>query len=369
MSSADELVRATISRRGPIGFDDLMEVALYDASYGFYAAGGRAGRRGDFLTSVEVGPLFGAVLARALDAWWLELGEPEVFTVVEAGAGPGTLARAVLAAVPRCAPALRYVLVERADAQREQHRTHLPLELPESAFASPPDPDEEIELATPPSPVGPIVVSVAELPRPGGPCIVLANELLDNLPFGLLEQRGGTWHEVRVGIDGDDLAEVLVPVAFERPPADDGARIPVQRAAGAWVRDAQALAAPDGRVVVFDYCATTGELARRPWTEWVRTYRGHARGGPPLTDLGRQDITCEVAVDQLPDPTSDLSQADWLRAHGIDELVDEGRAIWHERAAIGDLAAVRARSRVTEAEALLDPEGLGAFRVLEWRGL
>ena len=58
----------------------------------------------------------------------------------------------------------------------------------------------------------------------------------------------------------------------------------------------------------------------------------------------------------------------WLRAHGIDELVEEGRAIWRERAAIGDLEAMRARSRVTEADALLDPAGLGAFRVLEWAG-
>ena len=47
--------------------------------------GGSAGRAGDFLTSPEVGPLFGAVLARALDAWWEELGEPAPFTVVEAG--------------------------------------------------------------------------------------------------------------------------------------------------------------------------------------------------------------------------------------------------------------------------------------------
>ena len=60
---------------------------------------GRAGRAGgDFLTSPEVGPLFGAVLARALDGWWEELGRPRPFVVAEAGAGPGTLARAVLAA-------------------------------------------------------------------------------------------------------------------------------------------------------------------------------------------------------------------------------------------------------------------------------
>ena len=59
-------------------------------------------------------------------------------------------------------------------------------------------------------------------------------------------------------------------------------------------------------------------------------------------------------------------QAEWLRAHGIDDLVTEGRRVWQERAGIGDLAAVKARSRINEAEALLDEDGLGAFRVLEW---
>ena len=48
--------------------------------------------------------------------------------------------------------------------------------------------------------------------------------------------------------------------------------------------------------------------------------------------------------------------------HGIDALVEEGRRVWHERGAIGDLEAVRGRSRVGESEALLDPQGLGSFR-------
>src|SRR6187455_2663565 len=103
---------------GPERFDLFMERALYDPESGFYATGGVAGRRGDFLTSPEVGPLFGAVLARALDAWWSELGRPDPFTVVDAGAGPGTLARAVRAAAPACAAAMGYVLVERSAAQR-----------------------------------------------------------------------------------------------------------------------------------------------------------------------------------------------------------------------------------------------------------
>jgi hypothetical protein len=37
--------------------------------------------------------------------------------------------------------------------------------------------------------------------------------------------------------------------------------------------------------------------------------------------------------------------------------------VWRDRAAIGDLDAVAARSRVSEAAALTDPSGLGAHAV------
>ncbi len=369
MTPVDAAVRQQVQRRGPISFAEVVERALYSPDGGFYATGGRAGRRGDFLTSPEVGPLFGAVVARALDAWWDAAGRPAVFPVVEAGAGPGTLAKAVLAAGPACARALRYVLVERDASQRALHARHLPLEAPGAAFASPPDPDDDEPTLVGPPPDGPIVVSLSELPRIVGPCVVLANELLDNLPFGLLERTPAGWSEVHVGLEGDDLVEVLLPTT-DAPvvEAEVGARIPRQVAAASWVAEARALAGPNGRVVAVDYASTTAELARRPWSEWVRTYRGHARGGHPLADLGTQDITSEVALDQLPVPSADVAQADWLRAHGIDALVASGKARWHERAAVGDLEAVRARSRIGEAEALLDEGGLGGFRVLEWLG-
>jgi hypothetical protein len=47
--------------------------------------------------------------------------------------------------------------------------------------------------------------------------------------------------------------------------------------------------------------------------------------------------------------------------------VAAARAQWDERAHIGDLEAMRHRSRVTEAAALLDPAGLGAHRVFVFR--
>lgn len=356
------------SRLGPQPFSAFVEWALYDERDGFYATGGAAGRRGDFLTSPEVGPLFGAVVARAVDSWWSAMGEPDPFVLVEAGAGPGTLARSVLAARPACAPALRYVLVERSGLQRARHAEHLPLDPPAFAFG----PEDDDSPVPQPSRRGPIVVSLAEIPRPASPCVVLANELLDNLPFDLWERHADGWAEVLVDAD---LQEVVVP--GEPPPwlarldAPVGGRVPVQAAARRWVLDALDVARPadGGRLVAIDYCATTADLARRPPAgpgSWLRTFRAHGRGGAPLESPGSQDVTADVCLDQLPPPTTTSAQADWLRAHGVVELVDEGRRAWAERAGVGDLEAVRMRSRVAEAEALLDPDGLGSFTVAEW---
>jgi SAM-dependent MidA family methyltransferase len=142
----------------------------------------------------------------------------------------------------------------------------------------------------------------------------------------------------------------------------------VQTGAAAWLRDVLTLL-DRGRVVVIDYASTTGDLAARPWRSWLRTYRAHEKGVHPLVEPGAQDITCEVALDQLGavrEPDALHSQRQFLLLHGIDELVDEGRRMWAERAHVADLAALTARSRVREAEALLDPDGLGAFTVLEW---
>ena len=363
--------------------DAVVERALYSPAGGFYESGGVAGRRGgDFLTSPEVGPLFGAVVARALDGWWRASGRPDPFVVVEAGAGPGTLCRTVLAAAPECARALRYVLVERSAAQRRRHGEHLALEDPALAFA-PVDRDTEEPVTG--APVGPICVSLAELPRVAGPVVVLANELLDNLPFGLAHWDGRSWCEVRVdwsdapGAGRGRFVERLVPLDDERSalldrlvPTSDlaaGVRVPLQDAACRWLRDALAVAGHGGRGVAVDYGTTTAALAARPQGEWLRTYRGHARGGGYLDALGGQDVTTEVALDQLAlvrTPSSDVSQADWLRSHGLDDLVADARAAWSARAHVADLAALAARSRVTEADALTDPAGLGAFRVLEW---
>jgi SAM-dependent MidA family methyltransferase len=293
--------------------------------------------------------------------------------VVDAGAGRGTLARGVLAASPACSRALRYVLVERSEALRSLHADGLPLVEPEHAFSGVESPEDE-DGGDEPRPdhlgVGPLAVSLSDFPAITFTGVVLANELMDNLPFGLAVWDGG-WREARVSLDADGaFAETLVPLtAADLPPvAAHGARAPRQHAAAEWL--ASALAGIErGRVVVFDYVSDTASLARRPWRTWLRTYRRHGRGEHLLRSPGTQDITCEVALDQLArvrEPDAVRTQAQFLARHGIDELVDEGRRLWAERAATPDLAAVRGRSRVSEAAALTDPSGLGGFTVVEW---
>jgi SAM-dependent MidA family methyltransferase len=335
-----------IEAEGPMRFDDYLESALYDPDGGFYTTTGGAGRGRDFLTSPEVGPLFGAVLARAVDTWWDEAGRPDRWTVVDAGAGPGALLRSLLSAGPACAEVLRPVAVDRSGAQRAHH--------PEAVQSSPDLPERPI--------VG----------------VVLANELLDNVPWRLLERATHGWAEVLVdtGRDGA-LVETTGPVdgrTAERasmlaPSVEPGARIPVQDRAAGWLTDVLDRVRA-GRVVVFDYGATTVELASRPQHEWLRTHRGHRWGSDPLAGPGTQDVTVDVATDQLARvrrPDEHRTQADFLRVHGLEDLVAEGRRIWTERAHLGDLKAMKARSRVGEAEALTDPAGLGAFQVLEWQ--
>jgi SAM-dependent MidA family methyltransferase len=246
----------------------------------------------------------------------------------------------VLAADPELVAAIRYVAVDVSDAQRSQH------------------------------PGG--VESRAELPSEPFEGVIIANELLDNLPFRLAVH-DGAWREAYVitlpdGQRAETLSAAFDPVPPVLPgrPAH-GARAPLHDAAGVWVETARTRLRR-GTLVVVDYMSpTTAALAARPWREWLRTYRGHQRGDHYLTAPGTQDITTEIAIDQLPEPDTVRTQAQWLQLHGISELVADGKRYWDAHAARADLAALRMRSRIGEAEALLDPRGLGGFTVLEYR--
>jgi SAM-dependent MidA family methyltransferase len=377
MRSAREEIVERIGREGPIAFDVFVELALYgDAGFFTEARGaGRAGR--DFVTSPEVGPLFGELVGRALDGWWRDAGSPDPFLVVEVGAGRGRLAADVIGSRPACSPALRYVMVERSPALLAVQRELLTVEPFEDALGPVVRDDDDSPL--PVTGMGPIATALDDLPAVSIDGVVIANELLDNLPFRVVERRDGDWWEVRVGVDGGELLEQLVIASTELaaeadlvvadPP--DGTRFPVPTTLVEWLRRCAAVLR-SGRLVVVDYTATAAELTERGEQGWLRTYRGHERGALPLVDPGGQDITIDVPTEFLVHAAGrvglqlerNLTQAEWLQELGIDELVVDARREWDARAHVGDLDAVRHRSRVTEGAALVDPTGLGAHHVL-----
>jgi SAM-dependent MidA family methyltransferase len=334
---------------------------------------GRAGGRGgDFLTSPEVGPLFGALVAERIDREWDALGRPSTFVVVECGAGPGTLARSIAFAAPRCAESMRYVLVEVSPAQRALHADHL------AGWVGEVDEFHLAEfLASGGS--GPRFASSTTMPGPLTG-VVIANELLDNLPFDIVRHDGrGVFERIDVDLvdpHGDDATFEFAVAAIELEPdeaaviatAPVGEWLPLQRRAREWVRTAIDHL-ERGVLVVIDYGASSAELAARPAMGWLRTFADNERAGHPLDGPGTRDITADVAIDQLSIdhvPNLVTTQAEYLRELGIDALVEEGRRVWTERASAPDVTALRARSRIGEAEALTERGGLGEFMVLEW---
>ena len=359
-----------------------MEYALYGdlprygpLEYGYYnSKSQKSARRGDYITSVEIGPLFGVVLAKALDSWWQDLGRPKEFYVFDAGAGVGSLARSILRAKPACLEALKYVLVERSDYLISQH-SDLKKDFNniQSLKVNPGEtiPHEQVDFG-----------------------VVIANELLDNLPVALLEKTDYGWVEIGVGLEkvkDEKVKDEKIKdeiIAKEAKPtkkfefeasnvalaeklvsnAKVGQRIPIQNQARDWLKGALSVI-KQGRVVVFDYgVLTTEELSNRPQDEWLRTYQGHSRGGSVYDFVGKQDITCEIALDQLDldskvqSQPEFLKQADFLRQHGIEDLV-----VPNDSGVIPtNLEDIELYSRVPESKALLDPLGLGAHLVAQW---
>jgi len=344
-----ELLIARIRREGPLPFDEFMRVALYDPDAGYFATGPlRSAKEGDFLTSPEVSPLFGETIARAVAAEARRIGTDTV-DVLEVGAGSGSLLRPLLGALD--VPA-RPRAVEVSAAARER----LAALIPEAA----------------------VLASLDDVERPLRGVIV-ANEVADNLPAVLAVRRGKGWRERLVGVGGDTLAWVegaARPEVAEwadrfAGTVPEGGQVEVQLAAGEWMRRLVGLLQA-GAVLVFDYGGTGPGLAGRRAEGTLRTYRGHHLGPDPLFEPGATDVTTDVDFGALAAAALEagaqvevLTQAAFLDRWGLRERL---AALREEELALARtdraMERLRARSRVTDGEALLHPRGLGDFRVL-----
>ena len=362
----------------PITFDRFVEVALYEPEVGFFASGPRRGPRRR-ATSSRV-PKSARCSARASRARSTGAGTSSASPTrsswsKRARATAGSPATCC-APHPRADRALHYVLVEVSAALRDEQRERLDLEPPDEALGPFRGRAWRRRAAVPVAGSGPVVVALDELPALELTGVVLANELLDNLPFGIAEcdrhRRGRRCASRSTPAGG--FAEVLVPAEPDDADALDavtdglavaaGARLPIPRGIDAWF----ASCAADAAARDADRDRLRRRRARRARTgrapSWLRTYREprarrlaarrarrvrhhrrrRARAAPARGPAGRDSRS-----------SAEQSQAEWLRDLGIDELAEEGRRTWEARAHIGDLEALAGRSRVGEASALTDP--------------
>jgi SAM-dependent MidA family methyltransferase len=291
--------------------------------------------------------MFGEAVGRLVESEIERIGMP--FRLVEVAAGSGSLLRPLLASVDHdieawaveVSPAAQVALAEILPAER-------------------------------------VVDSLEAIPSPFRGLIV-ANELVDNLPMAIAQRVAGEWRERWVGADRGELAlidadprrEVLDWLDRFAGPVPDGGMVEVQLDAAKWLRQAMSMV-ETGSIVLFDYGDTTENLLPRRQDGTLRTYRSHHLGPHPLDEPGATDITADVNFTALVDIAGSSGaeveyhrQDDFLARLGLRERLSELRKAELDAARAGeDMERFRLRTMKTEAETLLHPRGLGDFRVL-----
>jgi len=338
-------------------FEDFMAACLYDEDDGFFTTGPlRSTKDGDFLTSPEVSPWFGRLMGRFVAREQARTGG-EPFVVAEVGAGSGSLIREVAG---RQSPVASqdgghpydFHAVEASPAARSALGELLGRSRVHASFDALPE-------------------------RFDG--VILANELLDNLPVALAIRSGDGWVERWVGATDDRFGFVTYSARPEvvdwcdayAGTVPEGGMVEVQLAATTWVRDV--LGRIDrGALLIIDYGGTAEELEPRRTQGTLRTYRSHHLGPDPLLEPGATDVTVDVNFTAMGAAATACGadveirrQDDFLADLGLREIISELRHRERDLARSGDgLERLIVRSEATDAETLLHPRGLGDFRVL-----
>lgn len=394
MREVAEKIAAEIRDQGVIPFARFMELALYCPVYGYYETeADTLGRRGDYFTSVSVGPLFGELLAWQFAEWRTKEGSGLVdaqalrqrpgggfaaapLRLAEAGAHCGELAADILSWLREQRPAVfesvEYCILEPSERRRQFQAERL------AQFAG------KVRW----------VKSVCELLAAPGRTeradsgagirgfrgVIFSNELLDSMPVNRLgwDARQRMWFEW--GVTGKPGGYIWARMAPGRGEGEairkasrwvpeevlellpDGFTIEICLAAERWWHEA-ASALEYGRLLTIDYGLNLLELLSPTRTHGtLRGYRGHRFQNDVLASPGEQDITAHVnftAIQRAGEAAglktdAFVAQSEFLTqiASGIWQGADEGLAQW-------------TAAKTRQFQTLTHPEHLGQrFRVL-----
>jgi SAM-dependent MidA family methyltransferase len=285
-----------VKREGAITFRDFMDSALYDQELGYYNTERlKIGAGGDYYTSSNVHPAFGAVLATAFANLWASSAEP--LTIVEMGPGSGQLAADLLVTMryeqPSIYETLSYVLVESSPAMRK-----LQMEILNSF-------EDKVSWR-----------GLDQFEDASINGIVYSNEFVDALPVHRIRRRGDSLEEQYVKMENatnlglcwgqpsaNDLAEYVDRVGV---PLRDGQVVEINRDALEWLAGTANIL-KRGFLVTIDY----GDVAQHLWTPdrmsgTLRSFYRHRLIDSPLERIGEQDMTASVNFTALIEHGRDL---------------------------------------------------------------
>ena len=273
-----ELLQRRIDAEGVITFHDYMETVLYHPQHGYYTTREPMGRQGDYLTSPEVDPIFGSLVAKQLQQLWELMDRPATFDVVEQGAGSGLRTGDILRRTRRRPPDFADALGDRivdgsASLKRRQAETLA---------------EYEVEWSD-------------DLPQKIEGCL-LSNELLDSFPVHRIVHRDGQLMEIMLTHEDGQFEEVTGPPTARIAEyfADlgfwpgDGCVAEVNLQAVEWMASA-AQALERGLVLTFDYGYPAEELYA-PWRRdgTLLCFYRHNPSSDPYARVGKQDMTAHV---------------------------------------------------------------------------
>lgn len=346
--------QAIVAGGGWCSWADIMALALYHPTDGYYSGGPRRlGRAGDFYTAVSVGPLYGSLLAGLAAQIWQERGEQGDFWLAEQAAHDGQLCEDVLQGLAKQAPLLA-------------EQVQIALVEPQASY-------RQVQAARLSGQWGARLSWVETADQlTAGPGLLCCNELLDALPVHRVQWSEGQWWEQGVRLMGRGYGWENRPIRaatllrelerWPEPPAE-GHITEIGLAALDWLR-ALGRSAFSGVVWIADYGLDAAEFADSARSEGtLRRYWQHRMDEQVLEDLGQADLTCHVNFTRL----QEVAQEVGFR---VRDYADQGRLL--TRLALPWLQGLEGRVPTAETAAALrqfqtltHPAFMGkSFRVL-----
>lgn len=269
-----------IARQGPITFAEYMADALYAPNLGYYDIDKlKFGPGGDFVTSPEISPLYGACLAKQIAQVLQQLGGGDV---LELGAGSGVMALSLLQTLASLEQLpQRYYILELSSALKARQQQLLREHYPEY-YAN--------------------IVWLERWPETPINGVIVANEVLDAMPVSQFQIDHGELKEVGVDyqseqfvpcllVPSNDLVKQVTKLGID---FTEGYQSEINLALPAWISEAAA-SLQAGVMLLVDYGYPRDEFYLPERSEGtVMCHIGHYAHPYPLVYPGIQDITAHV---------------------------------------------------------------------------